>query len=574
MLTAKGHTASCAPEGKEAFQAIRLLRPDLIIVEVALAKIGALASEQRLHTPEGPRTIPVIIISDCLKLEAELLHIFDFLAKPLDLNRLFDDVAAISARPANTGTRPVLSDRHYLEFSQHILSCTGLLFEPRNRFALERGLWKRMSVLRLVSYTEYLDFLKLHGKSRLELQKLLQFLTVGETYFFRYPTHFEALKERLSGTAGEPPERIRIWSAGCSTGEEPYSIAISIMEALPDWRRRDIKILASDINHQSLKRARDGVYSPWSLRATGRQIQERYFDRVGENFLLRDEVKRLVEFSHLNLSSDSKRGIRPEHGELDAIFCRNVMIYFSPETAARMVDDFAACLKPTGLLFLGHAETSLQRSPQLEIRCRENSFYYCKLARGKAASSPAPLQAQPLPPAPCSQPEPAPTPAARLSEVQRLFDAEQVDAAEELLEALLKECPDETGALVLKGFLLAGKGRFQEALEVCGRVLGVNDLLAEAYFLKGVVLDASGRLAEAADEYRKALLLEHDFIMPRYYMGRLHLRRGRGPEAKREIRNSLRILARRDETGTLPYSGGLTLAVCKALLQNDLAHAD
>jgi chemotaxis protein methyltransferase CheR len=99
----------------------------------------------------------------------------------------------------------------------------------------------------------------------------------------------------------------------------------------------------------------------------------------------------------------------------------------------------------------------------------------------------------------------------------------------------------------------------------------VNDLLPEAYFLRGVVLDASGRLAEAADEYRKALLLDHDFIMPRYHMGRLHQRLGRVPEAAREIRNSIKILARRGDEGTIPYSGGLTRAVCMLQLQNALA---
>ncbi|HEY5512979.1 MAG TPA: CheR family methyltransferase [Geomonas sp.] len=571
VLTARGHTASSAPVGKEAFRAVREERPDLIIVEVEAARIDGLVSEHRLQTPDGPRNIPVIVISDCQKLGAELLHIFDFLPKPLDLNRLLDDVAAISARPATTKSHAVLSDQSYQEFASHILSCTGLHFESRNRTGLERGLQKRMSVLRLDSYADYLDFLKLHGESRHERQKLLQFLTVGETYFFRYPAHFEALRERLSGAKAS--ERIRIWSAGCSTGEEPYSIAISIMQALPDWRTRDIKILATDINNQSIKRARDGVYPPWSMRTTDRRCQERYFDQVGQSFLIKDEVKRLVEFSHLNLSCDCAGEICPELMGLDAIFCRNVMIYFTPETAARMVGKFADALKPSGQLFLGHAETLLQRSPDLEVRRQEDSFYYCKVARSKAGFPPAstPSQQVPLAHAPPSHEGPAPSRAARLARAQQQFDAENFNAAEELLAALLREFPDETGALLLKGFLLAGSGRFQEALGICRRVLGRNDLLAEAYFLKGVVLDLSDHPTEAADEYRKALLLDNDFIMPRYHMGRLHLRLGREVEAAREIRNSIRILSKHDDEGTVPYSGGLTRAVCMVQLQNALA---
>jgi chemotaxis protein methyltransferase CheR len=597
VLTAKGHTVSPAAQGKEAFRAIRLNRPDLIIIEVEAAKSGVLASEQHLHAPEGPCKIPVIVISDSRKLEAELLHIFDFLPKPLDLNRLLDDVAAISARPATTESRAALSDQNYLEFSSHILSCTGLHFELRNRTSLERGLRKRMSVLRLDSFADYLAFLKLHGESRHELQKLLQFLTVGETYFFRYPAHFAALRERISCAAARPPEKIRIWSAGCSTGEEPYSIAISVMEALPDWRTRDIKIFATDINNQSIKKARDGVYSPWAMRTTDPRCRERYFDRVGQSSLIKDEVKQLVEFFHLNLSCDSYAETCPELTDLDAIFCRNVMIYFSPEAAASMVDNFAASLKPSGQLFLGHAETLFQRSSDLEIRRQDNSFYYCKTDESRAGtlstdrhtslppSTPRPTRStltsapaavdtrSQMPPRVRVLPSPAgpaPTPAARLARAQELFDAEDFNGAELLLAALLSEFPNETGALVLKGFLLAGNGRFQEALDICRRALGLNDLLAEAYFLKGVVLDASDHPTEAADEYRKALLLDHDFIMPRYHMGRLHQRFGREAEAAREIRNSIRILAKRDDEGTVPYSGGLTRSVCMVQLQNAL----
>jgi chemotaxis protein methyltransferase CheR len=573
LLAAAGHAALSVPEGKEAIRTIRLEKPDLIIVAVEAAKVAGLAIEQRLHTPAGPRTVPVIVISECLRLESELLYVFDFIPKPLDVNRLLDDVAALAQKPAKTASPAALSDRQYQEFSSHIHSETGLHFESRNRSALERGLGKRMSALRIESCTEYLAYLKRHGENRHELQKLLQFLTVGETYFFRYPSHFDALRERLSGKRADPAEPIRIWSAGCSTGEEPYSIAISVMEALPDWRDRDIKIIATDINNRSIKRARDGVYSPWSMRMTDQRHLKRYFDRNGESFLIREEVKRLVEFSHLNLSSPSIGEICLDLKGLDAIFCRNVLIYFSPESVASMVQNFASALKASGQLFLGHAETLFQRCTDLEIRRRENSFYYVRTGPWQAAVHPSVPEQKQAPllralPPPAKQ---AANPSARLEAAQQLFDAEDFDASYELLETLLSESPEETGALILKGFILAGRGRLQEALDTCRRVIDLNDLLPGAYFLKGVVFDASDRLAEAADEYRKALLLDHDFIMPRYHMGRLLLRLGRVPDAAREIRNSIRILAKRGDEGTVPYSGGLTLAVCMVQLQNALA---
>jgi len=589
LLCAAGHAATSVTAGKQAYRAVRLQKPDLIIVVVEPAQVPGLAVEQRLHSPDGTRTVPVIVISECLRLEAELLHVFDFIPKPLDVNRLLDDIAAIARRPAKAAGTVAPSDQQYLEFSGYIHSGTGLHFESRNRASLERGLEKRMSALRIDSCTEYLAYLKRHGEDRHELQKLLQFLTVGETYFFRYPSHFMALRERLSArsAAAEP---IRIWSAGCSTGEEPYSIAMSIMEALPDWRNRDIKIVATDINNQSIKRAREGVYTPWSMRITEQHHQKRYFKRVGESYLIRDEVKRLVEFSHLNLSAPESAAVCAQLRDLDAIFCRNVLIYFSPEPAARLVGSFASALKASGQLFLGHAETLLHRCPDLEIRRQENSFYYVKSVlsqtsrekAGQTATDPSHAMHQELSTPPEPQPAPLPltlsaparetaTPAARLEAARQLFDAENFDAAYELLEALSADGPEETAALILKGFILAGKGRFQEALDACSRAIELNDLLPEAYFLKGVVLDANDRLSEAAEEYRKALLLDHDFIMPRYHMGRLHLRLGRVPEAAREIRNSIKILTRRGDEGTVPYSGGLTRAVCMVQLQNALA---
>ncbi|MBJ6750030.1 CheR family methyltransferase [Geomonas anaerohicana] len=639
LLQRAGHAPRSVAQEKEAFPAIRRQKPDLIILALEASKIPPLAIEHRVQTPSGPRSVPVIVISEVLRLEAELLQVFDFIGKPLDVKRLLDDVAAVALRKAVPPQDQELDARLAAAFSRHILSHSGLHFDRRNQPALTRGLLKRMAALRLTDFKEYLQYLREHGEDRHELQKLLQFLTVGETYFYRYPAHFEVLKERFAALSASTAP-IRIWSAGCSTGEEPYTIAMALMEALPDWRQRDIRIIATDINNRSLKRAREGVYSPWSMRITTPEQSARYFRRVGESFLIRDEVKQLVQFSHLNLSVPCREPVCDELRDLDAVFCRNVLIYFTPETAAGMLERFAAALKPAGLLFLGHSETLLQRGLELELRRKERSFYYVKSGSGTpgtarpalpqpvdegdslteeqlrlaaawlseqkpwvgdaephpadSADSPdGPALPSPLPspvgrgrepqPPPGSEAAPkapvsseaaphAPAPDGDLLEAAReLFDREEFDPALELLELLLQRTPDLPDALVLKGFILAGKGKLEQALVTSERVLALNDLLPEGYFLKGVLLDAADRLDEAAREYRKALLLDHDFIMPRFHMGRLHLRQGRIAEGTREIRNSIRILSRCDDHETVPFSGGLTRAVCMLQLQNTLA---
>lgn len=600
MLAVAGYRISTKLGETEAFSAIRKLKPDLAILALEASKIPHLAVEHRVHSQSGTRTLPLIVISECMRLEAELLHVFDFIPKPLDARRLLDDLAILARRLSSwRGVQHDMSHEKFRAFSEHILSCTGLHFEERNRASLARGLGKRMSALCMESHSEYLSYLKLHGEDRHELQKLLQFLTVGETYFFRYPAHFDALFQRFATAPPPLSQPIRIWSAGCSTGEEPYSIAMTLMEAFPDWRERDIKVIATDINNRSLKLAREGVYSPWSMRITQKCQQKSYFDRVGESFLIHDDVKKLVEFYHLNLSLPCSERLNLGLSQLDAIFCRNVLIYFPAEQVEPMLQRLAGALKVSGQLFLGHAEALMQQNLGLEIRRQGPCFYYQRTERrlqavpGPAAgpqppAAPPPAPLPPEEPSPSALPAAAPEqatqkpqpqtaqpqeqlPAAALQAARELFDEEEFEAALDLLEQTLRESPDLVEALVLKGFILAGRGHLEEALETCHRVIELNDLLPEAYFLKGVVLDASDRLSEAADEYRKAILLDHDFIMPRYHMGRLHLRLGRAQEAAREIRNSIRILARRDEKGTVPYSGGLTRAVCMLQLQSALA---
>ncbi|WP_129125769.1 CheR family methyltransferase [Geomonas oryzae] len=623
LLQSAGHTPLPVCPAEEAFPAVRRRKPDLIILAVEASSVPSLAVEHRVQTPQGPRSVPVIVISDCLRLEAELLQVFDFIPTPVDEKRLFDDLALVALRKSGPQQEEELSSRLACAFSRHILKHTGLHFEARNQAALARGLRKRMAALRMWSFEEYLQYLKLHGEDRHELQRLLQFLTVGETYFFRYPAHFDVLRERLA-LLKDAPAPVRIWSAGCSTGEEPYSIAMTVMEALPDWRERDIRIIATDINNRSLKRAREGVYSPWSMRITRPDQVQRYFRRVGESFLIRDEVKQLVQFSHLNLSAPCHEPLCEELQGLDAIFCRNVLIYFTTQSAEQMLERFADALAPGGLLFLGHSETLLQHEGlPLSLRRQERSFYYVKggqpqrerrdpgtpqpeweltpeqmrlAAAWLAAQAPSVDTGPTGPTGPtdqaglavqAGQSQDQPTtdsdlpilpPASAMRDdsdlcrqARELFDREEFEAALALLEQLPQEKPEYAEALVLTGFILAGKGELPRAMDSCERALKLNDLLAEAYFLKGVLLDAEDRLAEAAAEYRKALLLDHDFIMPRYHMGRLHLRQGRVNDAARELRNSIRILSRLSDDQTIPFSGGLTRAVCMVQLQNELA---
>ncbi|HEY6838772.1 MAG TPA: CheR family methyltransferase, partial [Geobacteraceae bacterium] len=480
---------------------------------------------------------------------------------------------------------------------------SGLHFERRNLKILERGLMNRMTALRIGSYLDYYDYLIQHRESRQELQKLLQFLTVGETYFFRYHAHFNALRRFLETEVAPDRKRpLRLWSAGCSTGEEPYSLAMTVMEALPDWRERDIRIYATDINNRALRRARDGVYGSWAMRATEQYYLDRYFDKVGKSYLLRSKVKELVEFSHLNLQTDTFPVQEGAFHDLDVIFCRNVMIYFTVATTREIVEKFADSLVPDGFLFLGHAETLAYISTRFERRTQDGGFYYQKkngngrcpepelktVQAPKAPVLPAQPPRQPVPQTvarvapkmPVQPPRPAPPEASQpdlaklYHQATTLFDAERFGEASQLVNKILRHQPDHEGALVIHGFVLANNGHFDEALELCAQLHSMNDLLPEGYFLKGLILDMLDRVAEAVEEYRKAILLRMEFVMPHYSLGRLHIRQGKTREGTRELRNCLKILEKEGAESVVPFSGGLSREVFLEQLRNSLTKVD
>ncbi|MCA9818961.1 MAG: protein-glutamate O-methyltransferase CheR, partial [Cyanobacteria bacterium HKST-UBA01] len=202
------------------------------------------------------------------------------------------------------------------------------------------------------------------GENNEAIGYMALYLTIGETYFFRDAMSYSVLKANILPEVlnrKKPGERLSIWSAGCSSGEEPYSIAMTAMTVLSDYRGEngpvEARILATDINKQSLKVARSGIYRRWSFRDIPAFIKEKYFTiREDETYALKDEVKSKVDFAMLNLAEDGYPSLLNGTDNLDIIFCRNVLIYFSPEQVTNTLLKFHKCLRPGGWLFLAPSE--------------------------------------------------------------------------------------------------------------------------------------------------------------------------------------------------------------------------
>ena len=243
---------------------------------------------------------------------------------------------------------------------------TGINLSDQKRELVYGRLARRLRVLQLQSFAQYRELLARDGGR--EIAQFCNAITTNLTSFFREPHHFDYLRDQvlvpMANSAGA--RRLRIWSAGCSTGEEAYSIAMTILEALPDIRRWDVRILATDLDSDVLERGRRGVYTEDRLKHLTLQRRARFFrerrEREGLCYEVTPELKSLITFKQLNLMHPL-----PMRGPLDAIFCRNVVIYFDKDTQRDLFGRVAQLQQPGNLLFLGHSESLFKVSEQYAL---------------------------------------------------------------------------------------------------------------------------------------------------------------------------------------------------------------
>jgi len=263
----------------------------------------------------------------------------------------------------------------------------GLYFDDGSKFLLERRLSRRLEQHRLKSFEEYYHFLRYDRKRDEELAVLIDNLTTNETYFFRESAQLRAFSEEvlpeLRATLADR-KVLRIWSAGCSTGEEPYTIAILLLESGDWWRDWQIEILGSDINQRVLHTARKGVYKKSAHRVTNPDMLAKYFvaDEKGD-FRIIDKVKELVSFSYLNLLDPHKTSLI---SNMDIIFCRNVIIYFDREAKKKVIESFYHKLREGGYLLLGHSESLINISNAFVLRTLKHDMVYQKPVRRETAT--------------------------------------------------------------------------------------------------------------------------------------------------------------------------------------------
>ncbi len=248
-----------------------------------------------------------------------------------------------------------LTKSQFDKISRIVYERSGIVLKTGKEMLVKNRILKRLRALEIKSFEEYLNFIS-QERNKQELLIMIDFLTTNKTDFFREKPHFEYLSEKILPVIRQSKQKIRIWSAGCSSGEEPYSIAITLSEEIPDVSNWDARILATDISARMIEIGKQGIYGETIKDNLPAHLLNKYFTKVRENdkwnYKVKDKLRALVRFATLNLLENW-----PFRGSFDVIFCRNVMIYFDKKTQEKLVNRFWQLLQPGGYLFIGHSES-------------------------------------------------------------------------------------------------------------------------------------------------------------------------------------------------------------------------
>jgi chemotaxis protein methyltransferase CheR len=477
------------------------------------------------------------------------------------------------------------------QFSEFITSRTALYFPHERWNDLELKTGSAAREFGFADAESFIRWLTSSPLSRDQIEMLASHLTISETYFWREPQVFEALVEHILPKLVQSREGsgklLRIWSAGCSTGEEPYSIAIAIHRVIRALEKWNITILATDINPGILQKANAGIYGEWSFRNAPPWLKQRYFLRRDDGKLeIIPAIRKMVTFSYLNLAEDIYPSPVNNTGAMDIIFCRNVLMYFAPWHARQVVQDLYRSLTDGGWLMVGSSELSQHLFPQFSSINFPGAVVYRKETPESQLS--AVYHFEESPPREIIQPAFESFVEAGRPALPHLFldtetteenerPAVQQAVYEEILDLLpekgdTKETDETAGeetplSITDKVRTLADSGKLSEALALCDKAIAGDKLDPGLYYLRAVILQEENRFDEAVTSLKRALYIDPNHALAYFTMGNLVLHQGDIKFAKRCFDNALALMSACKQEEILPESEGLTAGRFREIIQ-------
>lgn len=384
-----------------------------------------------------------------------------------------------------------------------------------------------------------------------QLNALATHLTVGETYFFRDAELFQALEtevlpELIRRRQGKE-QTIRIWSAACSSGEEPYSVAILLHKLLPrrsDWK---ITLLASDVNPSALEKAMHASYGAWSFRDTPAWVRNDYFHCVENGYVLRDDVRSMVEFFQMNLAACRYRDIEPQLTELDLVFCRNVLMYFSRAQAMQVFEKLAECCAPEAWI----VTNPLEATPALRERFAVASPFTPALHRKEALPLMQPVGI--VTPEPDAERGKRETKETSIAELPEMPDEQEMAGSFETAHGVVRR--------------LANEGRLSEALERCTAALADDKLNPALHYLAAMILLELGDNDAAVDALKRVIYINAEDVLAHFTLGCLYRQQELAPDAQRCFAQVRRLLAGHEPNESLSDAEGINVAGLLEIIQ-------
>ena len=466
------------------------------------------------------------------------------------------------------------------QFSHYIAEHIGLHF-PRERWKdLERNTGNAAKELGFKNSEAFIEYALTSSLSSRQADILASNLTVGETYFYREKKAFDALENyilpELLASRGSNGRNIRLWSAGCCSGEEPYSLAIALNEMIPDLKKWNVSILATDINPRFLKKAVQAVYGEWSFREAPGWLKEKYFTKTKDkSYEIKPHIKKMVTFAHLNMAEDVYPSLLNNTNAMDIIFCRNMLMYFTPEHNKKAIHKLHNCLVDGGWLIVSSVEASpvfrsllnttsykgltvyrKNRAAPPEPAAVEIPFEFDFSAAAEAEAPPLPWE-QPQAAAPAEEKETATPEAAPYEEALALYQQGLYsEVTDNLPLAPGGQADPRTAPLMARA--CANQGKLADALEWCTKAISEDKLSHILYYLQATILEEKGDFEAASACLKKALYLDQDFILAHIALGNLMLKKQKTAQADKHLKNAISLLKAYPEEGVVPESEGMT----------------
>lgn len=424
-----------------------------------------------------------------------------------------------------------------------------------------------------IALDKYIDLILENKMSEEDIKILASCLTIGETYFFRDKSLFEIMKQKILpdiiNSRKNFSKSLKIWSAGCSSGEEAYSIAILAKELIPEYENWNINIIATDINYKSLDKAKEGIYGEWSFRGVDPNLKNKYFDKFeNTQYKLKDSIMKLVKFHSLNLADSNYIADGKIINNVDIIFCRNVLMYFSRPQINQIINRFYNIIINGGWLVVAPTESMFVNDTAFKPVNINNMFLFNKNieqdnsvkiqdnhSRLKSFSIEKEIKTNLVH-----------KPVYNKDKLKSSSDSSIIE--EKSSNKLLEKETVITEDFELLCRSSANEGNFEEALKWCEKAISSDKINPYYYYLLASIQQEQGNINEAIISLKKSVYLDSDFIMAYFNLGNLKLKQGKYKESHKNFENAVMLLNKLSEEDIVPYSEEMTAGMLKQIISN------